>query len=239
MEGSLCSIIIILTNPTTIETWFLTSNAVASSSVWICCSSTPRRHSCQEVHHLTIYRRYLKAGSMFSLSGFDVSLVNRTGFPKSRRTLKVSKSKSAAWPSQHKYPASRSTLMLLETLTTLLICRRLFLNATSGRQLYFDKETNAEETYFTKVEFVCPMKVTGFNMDKGWCYVSCSRCTKKLQRTVSSFTWQPAVTPMQLVSFDMLDPKMSLFVDFNGKVHILAGEGENPEDTQLPLLLHK
>ncbi|KAL0647187.1 hypothetical protein Bca4012_045478 [Brassica carinata] len=27
--------------------------------------------------------------------------------------------------------------------------RRLFLNATSGRQLYFDKETNAEETYFT------------------------------------------------------------------------------------------
>ncbi|KAH0854580.1 hypothetical protein HID58_063694 [Brassica napus] len=39
--------------------------------------------------------------------------------------------KSAAWPSQHKYPTSR----------------RLFLNATSGRQLYFDKETNAEETY--------------------------------------------------------------------------------------------
>jgi len=39
--------------------------------------------------------------------------------------------------------------MLLGILTTLLICRRLFLNATSGRQLYFDKETNAEETYFT------------------------------------------------------------------------------------------
>ncbi|KAH0860183.1 hypothetical protein HID58_088444, partial [Brassica napus] len=72
-------------------------------------------------------------------------------------------------------------------------------------------------TQLLEVEFVCPMKVTGFNMDKGWCYVSCSRCTKKLQRTVSSFTWQPAVTPMQLVSFDMLDPKMSLFVDFNGK----------------------
>ncbi|CAN7017544.1 unnamed protein product [Brassica oleracea var. botrytis] len=86
---------------------------------------------------------------------------------------------------------------------------RLFLNATSGRQLYFDKETNAEETYFTsKLNLSGPMKVTGFNMDKGWCYVSCSRCTKKLQRTVSSFTWQPAVTPMQLVSFDMLDPKM-------------------------------
>ncbi|WZZ53934.1 hypothetical protein YC2023_054041 [Brassica napus] len=147
--------------------------------------------------------------------------------------------------------------MLLGTLTTLLICRRLFLNATSGRQLYFDKETNAEETYFTskylvvlsllRPDLFCsmtyplhaltgycpslqaglsrhwehiisftaeglnlsgPMKVTGFNMDKGWCYVSCSRCTKKLQRTVSSFTWQPAVTPMQLVSFGMLDPKM-------------------------------
>nr|VDD05465.1 unnamed protein product [Brassica oleracea] len=97
-------------------------------------SEGSERHSCQEVHHLTTYRRHLKAGSMFSLSSFDVT-------------------------------------------------RRLFLNATSGRQLYFDKETNAEETYFTKVEFVCPMKVTGFNMDKGWCYVSCSRCTKKLQRT--------------------------------------------------------
>ncbi|KAJ4895167.1 hypothetical protein Rs2_21961 [Raphanus sativus] len=57
-----------------------------------------------------------------------------------------------------------------------------------------------------EVESACTKKVTGFNMDKGWCYAYCSRCTKKLQRTVSSFTWQPAVTPMQLVSFGMLDP---------------------------------
>ncbi|KAG2286621.1 hypothetical protein Bca52824_046225 [Brassica carinata] len=35
------------------------------------------RHSCQEVHHLTTYRRHLKAGSMFSLSGFDVTRCNQ------------------------------------------------------------------------------------------------------------------------------------------------------------------
>lgn len=31
-------------------------------------------------------------------------------------------------------------------------------------------------------------KVTGIMMDIRWCYFSCSRCTKKLQRTISGFT---------------------------------------------------
>lgn len=30
-----------------------------------------------------------------------------------------------------------------------------------------------------EIEFVCTGKVTEIKMDKGWCYVSCSRCTKK------------------------------------------------------------
>ncbi|WZZ90389.1 hypothetical protein YC2023_118968 [Brassica napus] len=50
-------------------------------------------------HHL---QTALKGGFYAAL----MSLVNRTGFLNSRRTLQVSKSKSAAWPSQHKYPAS-------------------------------------------------------------------------------------------------------------------------------------
>ncbi|CAF2070771.1 unnamed protein product [Brassica napus] len=36
------------------------------------------------------------------------------------------------------------------------------------------------------IEFVCTGMVTDIKLEKGWCYVSCSRCTKKLQRTVSS-----------------------------------------------------
>ncbi|WZZ86631.1 hypothetical protein YC2023_115210 [Brassica napus] len=52
-------------------------------------------------HHL---QTALKGGFYAAL----MSLVNRTGFLNSRRTLQVSKSKSAAWPSQHKYPASRN-----------------------------------------------------------------------------------------------------------------------------------
>ncbi|KAF3547633.1 hypothetical protein DY000_02002671 [Brassica cretica] len=42
---------------------------------------------------------------------------------------------------------------------------------------------------------------TGFNMDKGWCYVSNSRCTKKFQRMVSSFTCATFNNTTPLVSF--------------------------------------
>lgn len=39
-----------------------------------------------------------------------------------------------------------------------------------------------------EIDFICTEKVTGIKLDKGWCYVSCSNSTKKLQRTVSAFT---------------------------------------------------
>ncbi|CAN7045582.1 unnamed protein product [Brassica oleracea var. botrytis] len=80
---------------------------------------------------------------------------------------------------------------------------RLFLNATSGTHIYFDKETTAGETSTgciadliefvnsassQEIDFICTEKVTGIKLDKGWCYVSCSNSTKKLQRTVSAFT---------------------------------------------------
>ncbi|KAF3572786.1 hypothetical protein F2Q69_00063345 [Brassica cretica] len=96
-----------------------------------------RRHSWQQVHRLTTYRRHL----IFHWV----------------RTLQIPKSQSAAWPSQHKYPASR------------------WLNLSAPG--------------------------TGFNMDKGWCYVSNSRCTKKFQRMVSSFTCATFNNTTPLVSF--------------------------------------
>ncbi|WZZ35327.1 hypothetical protein YC2023_018728 [Brassica napus] len=39
-----------------------------------------------------------------------------------------------------------------------------------------------------EIDFICAGKVTGVKLDKGWCYVSCSKCFKKLQRSVSSLT---------------------------------------------------
>ncbi|CAN6834703.1 unnamed protein product, partial [Brassica oleracea] len=100
---------------------------------------------------------------------------------------------------------------------------RLFLNATSGTHVYYDKETRAWESFFfrdtglpaaapllksyAKVEPVtiaelnnfittAPPQVMSyvyaissfvFEADKRWCYVACSKCSKKLQRTVTSF----------------------------------------------------
>ncbi|CAH8383481.1 unnamed protein product, partial [Eruca vesicaria subsp. sativa] len=84
----------------------------------------------------------------------------------------------------------------------------LFINATSGTQIYFDKKTNISihrsaapllkgyakvenliismlnEFVITTpsqidIDFMCFGKVSDINMDKGWCYVACSKCTKK------------------------------------------------------------
>ncbi|CAN6847087.1 unnamed protein product [Brassica oleracea] len=38
------------------------------------------------------------------------------------------------------------------------------------------------------IDFICTGKVTGIKLDKGWCYVSCAKCFRKLHRSVSSLT---------------------------------------------------
>ncbi|KAH0935385.1 hypothetical protein HID58_012502 [Brassica napus] len=38
------------------------------------------------------------------------------------------------------------------------------------------------------IEFLCTAKVTGIQLDDGWCYIGCSLCSKKLIREESSFT---------------------------------------------------
>ncbi|CAN6937122.1 BnaC06g24510D [Brassica napus] len=37
-------------------------------------------------------------------------------------------------------------------------------------------------------EFFCTTKVTGIKTSKRWCYIGCSKCTKRFQREISSFT---------------------------------------------------
>ncbi|WZZ64965.1 hypothetical protein YC2023_076335 [Brassica napus] len=117
---------------------------------------------------------------------------------------------------------------------------RLFLNATSGTHVYFDKETNAGEVlfyqlvardtglpsaapllrgyakveplkiaelnnfivtaptqvkYLAEIDFLCAGRVARVDADKGWCYVACSKCSRKLQRTVSAFTCVRCANP--------------------------------------------
>ncbi|CAN6925283.1 uncharacterized protein LOC106393717 [Brassica napus] len=170
---------------------------------------------------------------------------------------------------------------------------RLFLNATSGTHIYFDKQTDAGERLFYRlverdtglppvapllksyakveklsiselndfvvtatsqeIDFICAGKVTGVKLDKGWCYVSCSKCFKKLQRSVSSLTCMScnntsAVGVLRYrVEMSIADETgEGLFVAFDGviaKLHnmraheaanLLAGDDVNPEETDAP-----
>ncbi|KAF2619876.1 hypothetical protein F2Q68_00039093 [Brassica cretica] len=85
---------------------------------------------------------------------------------------------------------------------------RMFLNTISGPHFYLDKETEAVESYFyklvtndtgntsaasllrgyAKVERLTIAELNQFTSqgpqtENGWCYISCSKCSRKLQRT--------------------------------------------------------
>ncbi|CAF1983509.1 unnamed protein product [Brassica napus] len=172
---------------------------------------------------------------------------------------------------------------------------RLFLNATSGTHVYYDKETHAGESLFYRlvardtglpsaapllksyakvepmtiaelnnfittdppqqqeIDFLCTGRVSRAEADKGWCYVACSKCSKKLQRTVTSFECARCSNPhavgslryrVEMVVTD--DTAEGTFVCFDGvmtKLHnlraseaaqLLAEEGVNPEDSVMP-----
>ncbi|CAF1943989.1 unnamed protein product [Brassica oleracea] len=173
---------------------------------------------------------------------------------------------------------------------------RLFLNATSGTHVYYDKETHAGESLFyrlvardtglpsaapllksyAKVELVTIAELNNFittdlpqvmsyvyaissfvfsrvEADKGWCYVACSKCSKKLQRTATSFECARCNNPhavgslryrVEMVVTD--DTAEGAFVCFDGvmtrlhslraseAVQLLAEEGVNPEDSVMP-----
>ncbi|CDY46865.1 BnaC01g27690D [Brassica napus] len=171
---------------------------------------------------------------------------------------------------------------------------RLFLNATSGTHVYYDKETHAGESLFYRlvardtglpsaapllrsyakvepmtiaelnnfittdppqqeIDFLCTGRVSRVEADKGWCYVACSKCSKKLQRTVTSFECARCSNPhavgslryrVEMVVTD--DTAEGTFVCFDGvmtKLHnlraseaaqLLAEEGVNPEESAMP-----
>ncbi|CAG7898667.1 unnamed protein product [Brassica rapa] len=150
---------------------------------------------------------------------------------------------------------------------------RLFLNATSGTHIYFDKQTDAGEQLFYRlveqdtglppvapllksyakveklsiselndfvvtatsqeIDFICAGKVTGVKLDKGWCYVSCSKCFKKLQRYRVEMSIADETGEGLFVAFDGVIAKLH-----NMRAHeaanLLAGDDVNPEETDAP-----
>ncbi|XP_013639849.1 PREDICTED: uncharacterized protein LOC106345139 [Brassica oleracea var. oleracea] len=174
-----------------------------------------------------------------------------------------------------------------------MIGGHLFLNATSGTHVYFDKETNARESFFYRlvardtgltpaapllrayakvesmtiaelnnfvitapsqeIDFLCTGRVSSVDADKGWCYVACSKCSRKLQRSVAAFECarcnnSHAVGSLRYrVEMVVADETAEgTFVCFDGvmkKLHnlraseagqMLAEEGVNPEDSIMP-----
>ncbi|KAL0715297.1 hypothetical protein Bca4012_064619 [Brassica carinata] len=178
----------------------------------------------------------------------------------------------------------------------LWIAGRLYLNATSGTHIYFDKETKAGEDYFYRlvsretgltsaapllrgyakletltiaelnafissassqeIDFICTGKVGRVDIDKGWCYVACSKCSKKLQRTVSALECVRCnnVNAVGTLQYEPYRVELSIaddtaegaFVCFDGvmtKLHnlrasdasqMLIEEGVNPEKSNVP-----
>ncbi|KAH0909213.1 hypothetical protein HID58_001538, partial [Brassica napus] len=184
-------------------------------------------------------------------------------------------------------------VMVITSINPKIVGGRLFLNATSGTHVYFDKKTRAGDALFYKlvardtglpsaapllrsyakvetmtiadlssfivsaesqeIDFLCTGKVVRVDTEKGWCYVACSKCSKKLQRTESAFTCGVCNNPhavgalryrVEMAIAD--DTAEGTFVWFDGvltKLHsiraseaaqMLAEDGVNPEDTRLP-----
>ncbi|CAN6904403.1 unnamed protein product [Brassica oleracea] len=104
-----------------------------------------------------------------------------------------------------------------------------------------------------EIDFLCTGRVSRVEADKGWCYVACSKCSKKLQRTATSFECARCNNPhavgslryrVEMVVTD--DTAEGAFVCFDGvmtrlhslraseAVQLLAEEGVNPEDSAMP-----
>ncbi|XP_013628143.1 PREDICTED: uncharacterized protein LOC106334408 [Brassica oleracea var. oleracea] len=106
------------------------------------------------------------------------------------------------------------------------------------------------------IEFLCTAKVTGIQLDDGWCYIGCSLCSKKLIREETSFNCPScnetnAVAELKYrVVFSVSDPTgTSSFLGFDKEVakltNVLASEAAQivgigisaHVDTELPRTL--
>ncbi|KAF2553259.1 hypothetical protein F2Q68_00033569 [Brassica cretica] len=172
----------------------------------------------------------------------------------------------------------------------------LFLYATSGTHIYFDKETNIGQAGLSRlvsrctgltpvaplirkvakvepvtmaelnsfvaaavsndIEYMCTGMVIRLDSEKGWCYIACVKCGRKLKRTESVFVcmhcenYHAVGVPRYRVELAIADgTDEGIFVCYDGtmaKLHgleayeaglIYARDGVNPEDSQMPLFV--
>ncbi|KAF8092250.1 hypothetical protein N665_0420s0017 [Sinapis alba] len=98
------------------------------------------------------------------------------------------------------------------------------------------------ESASQEIDFLCTGRVVRVDAEKGWCYVACSQCSKKLQRTVSAFTCGRCNNSNVVGSLHYRvemaisdDIAEGTFVWFDGVMTKLHGEdGDNPEDSVIP-----
>lgn len=82
------------------------------------------------------------------------------------------------------------------------------------------------------IEFLCKAKIASMETTNGWCYISCAKCSKKLQRGNSSFTcptcFNASAVGVVRYRVELLveagDDK-SLFVAFDSAMTKLTGIG--------------
>ncbi|KAH0882219.1 hypothetical protein HID58_058315, partial [Brassica napus] len=208
-------------------------------------------------------------------------------------TLSFFDSQAVAFHIQLEAMRVNPKVMVVTSINPKIVGGRLFLNATSGTHVYFDKKTGAGAALFYRlaardtglpsaapllnsyakvenmtiadlnsfivsaasqeIDFLCTGRVVRIDTDKGWCYVACSKCSKKLQRTESAFTCGVCNNPQAVGALryrvEMAisdDTAEGTFVWFDGvltKLHsiraseaaqMLAEDGVNPEDARLP-----
>ncbi|KAL0816445.1 hypothetical protein Bca101_072892 [Brassica carinata] len=148
-----------------------------------------------------------------------------------------------------------------------------------GTHVYFDKETNARESFFYRlvardtgltpdapllrayakvesmtiaelnnfvitapsqeIDFLCTGRVSSVDADKGWCYVACSKCSRKLQRSVAAFECarcnnSHAVGSLRYRVEMYIGITLRLLINMLVPSDDKAGEGVNPEDSIMP-----
>ncbi|XP_056856655.1 uncharacterized protein LOC130512459 isoform X2 [Raphanus sativus] len=208
-------------------------------------------------------------------------------------TLSLFDSQAVAFHMQLESMRDDPKVIVATSINPKLVGGRLFLNATSGTHVYFDKQTDAGSARFyqlvardtglpsaapllrsyakvekmtiaelsnfvvtaasQEIDFLCTGKVVRVEAEKGWCYVACSKCSKKLQRSSSALVCgrcdnSHAIGTLRYRVETVIsdDSGEGTFVWFDGvmtKLHslraseavqMLGEEGVNPEDSMVP-----